>query len=318
MDVLGNMLNITLVYSTSLILASMGGIVSEKSGVENVGLEGFMTIGAFTAAVSVFYFQTDFGMGNLSLWLGLLAAALAGMLFSCIHAVATITFKANAVISGIVINFLSAGLTVYLVKFLFAGSATTDTLANVFSKFKIPVLSSIPILGKSLFTSYPTTYLALILVIIVYFVLYRTPFGLRLRASGEHPGAVGTLGVSVFRIRYIAVIAGGAFAGLGGAAITLTTTSNFTYNTISGQGFIALAVVIFGKWNPFGALGAALFFGFSQAIGNILQIYSWSEHIPREYIYMLPYVLTVLVLVGAIGRAKAPYALGKVYDPGAR
>ncbi|XID91843.1 ABC transporter permease [Paenibacillaceae bacterium WGS1546] len=318
LNLLGNMLNITLVYSTALVLASLGGILSEKSGVENVGLEGLMTVGAFTAAVSVHYMQTHWQLAGTSLWIGVGAAVAAGALFSLIHAVATITFKSNQVISGIVINFLAAGSTLYLVKLLFDGSATTDTLSIVFSKVEIPFLSSIPFLGPALFSAYPTTYLALLLVGVVYFVLFKTPFGLRLRATGEHPGAVDTLGIPVFRIRYIAVMASGALAGLGGAAITLTTTSNFTYNTISGQGFIALAVMIFGKWNPIGAMGAAMFFGFSQAIGSILQIYSWADGIPREYIYMLPYVLTILVLVGVIGKARPPGAIGKIYDPAAR
>jgi len=318
LDTLGNMINITMVFATALIFTSLGGIFSEKSGIENVGLEGLMTVGAFTAAVTGHYLQTSIGMGGASVWLAFVLAGLAGGLFSMIHAIAVIKFKSNQIISGIVINFLATGLTLYMVKLLFEGSATTDTLSKVFPKIEVPLLSEIPLLGKALFTAYPTTFLALILVVVVYFVLFHTVFGLRLRASGEHPGAVDTLGINLYRIRYGAVLLSGLLAGLGGATITLTTTSNFTFNTISGQGFIALAVMIFGKWNPFGALAAAMFFGFSQALGSILQVYPWADSISKEYIYMLPYALTVLVLIGVIGRARPPAAIGKIYDPSRR
>lgn len=318
MDVIGNIINITLVYATALIFTSMGGIVSEKSGVINIGLEGLMTIGAFTAAITAFYMQTKLGMGASSLWIGMIAAMIASAAFSCIHAVASVSFKANQIVSGVVVNFLAAGLAVYLVKLLFDGSGTTDTLKVVFGKIEIPFLSSLPIIGNGIFVAYPTTFLALILVVAIYYVLFKTPFGLRLRAVGDHPSAADTVGVKVSRMRYMAVMLSGALAGLGGATIVLTTTSNFSHNTISGQGYIALAAMIFGKWNPFGALVATLFFGFSQALGNIVQLYPWANDIPREFIYMLPYILTILILVGAIGRAYPPAALGEPYDPNKR
>ncbi|GJM70721.1 hypothetical protein HMSSN036_29370 [Paenibacillus macerans] len=244
-------------------------------------------------------------------------AVVVGALGALIHAVATITFKADQTISGIVINFLAAGLTVYIVKLLFEGAAETP-LVDVFQKYAVPVLRDIPIIGPGVFNSYPTTYLALILVAVVYFVLFKTPFGLRLRAVGEHPSAADTLGVNVTRMRYIGVLLSGALAGIGGATITLTTTSTFAHNTISGQGYIAIAAMIFGKWNPLGAFGAAMFFGFSQAIRNYVQLFEWSRNIPQEFIFMIPYVLTIIVLVGAVGRSSAPSALGTPYDPGKR
>ncbi|MGG1613687.1 ABC transporter permease [Paenibacillus phoenicis] len=313
---LGQLLNSTLVFSTALIFTALGGIFSERSGVVNIGLEGLMIFGAFAAGVGTYYAQ-EAGMGSFSPWVGVIAAMVAGALGALIHAVATITFKADQTISGIVINFLAAGLTVYIVKLIFDGAAETP-LVTVFHKFPIPVLRDIPIIGEGFFNSYPTTYLALILVVVIYFVLFKTPFGLRLRSVGEHPSAADTLGVNVTKMRYIGVLLSGVLGGIGGATITLTTTSTFAHNTISGQGFIAIAAMIFGKWNPLGAFGAAMFFGFSQAIRNYVQLFDWSRSIPQEFIFMIPYVLTIIVLVGAVGRSSAPAALGTPYDPGKR
>jgi ABC-type uncharacterized transport system permease subunit len=313
----GELLNTTLVYSTALILAALGGIYSERSGVVNIGLEGLMTAGAFAAAIATLRLD-DAGAGAASPWAALLAAMALGVLFALIHAIATITFKADQVVSGVVINFLAAGFTVFLVKLLFHGAGQTDMLNTVFSKTGIPLLEKIPFLGYGVFFAYPTTYIALLLVAVTTYVLYKTPFGLRLRAVGEHPSAADTVGVKVLRTRYIAVLLSGALAGLGGATITLTTTSSFSHNTVSGQGFIALAAMIFGKWHPVGALGAALFFGFAQALRVFLQQYPFAQAIPSEFFYALPYVLTILVLAGTVGRAYPPAALGEPYDPGKR
>ncbi|CAM4460714.1 ABC transporter permease [Paenibacillus phoenicis] len=316
LTLLGQLLNSTLVFSTALIFTALGGIFSERSGVVNIGLEGLMIFGAFAAGVGTYYAQ-EAGMGSFSPWVGVIAAMVAGALGALIHAIATITFKADQTISGIVINFLAAGLTVYIVKLIFDGAAETP-LVTVFHKVPIPILRDIPIIGEGFFNSYPTTYLALILVVVIYFVLFKTPFGLRLRSVGEHPSAADTLGVNVTKMRYIGVLLSGVLGGIGGATITLTTTSTFAHNTISGQGFIAIAAMIFGKWNPLGAFGAAMFFGFSQAIRNYVQLFDWSRSIPQEFIFMIPYVLTIIVLVGAVGRSSAPAALGTPYDPGKR
>ncbi|KIL39691.1 sugar ABC transporter permease [Gordoniibacillus kamchatkensis] len=317
LDQFADLINITLVFATALLFGALGGIVSERSGVTNIAIEGLMTAGAFASAVATYYMeQAD--LSGPAPWVGLVAAAALGMVFALIHAVASITFKADQVISGVVINFLAAGFTVYLVKLLFQGAGQTETLNAVFSKWAIPGLSQIPFFGPAIFTAYPTTYIVIILVFVVYYVLFKTPFGLRLRSVGEHPSAADTAGIRVLRIRYIAVLLSGAFAGLGGATITLTTTSNFSHNSISGQGFIALAAVIFGKWNPLGALGATLFFGFAQALNNWIQLFPWSKNIPQEFLFMLPYVLTLLMLAGAVGKARMPSALGEPYDPGKR
>lgn len=317
-NTLGDLLNITLTFSAALIFAAMGGIFSEKSGVVNIGLEGLMVAGAFAAAVGA-YRMEQAGNPEFAPWFALICAIGLGVVFALIHALATVTFKSDQVVSGVVINFIALGFCVFMVPQLFDGAGQTKTLLEGrFSKVQIPGLSDIPLLGKSIFTAYPTTYLALFAVFAVWFVLYKTPFGLRLRAVGEHPGAADTVGVKVNRIKYIGVLMSGVLAGLGGATITLTTSANFAHNTISGQGFIALAAVIFGKWNPVGALAAAMFFGFSQALGSYIQIYEWSRNIPTEFIYMLPYILTVLVLAGFVGRSVAPAALGEPYDPGKR
>ncbi|MEK4731245.1 ABC transporter permease [Paenibacillus sp. SEL3] len=314
---LGELIHTTLVFATAIIFASLGGVFSEKSGVTNLGLEGLMVFGAFAAGVGGFYAEQAGLGGTSAAWVGVLSAAVFGILVSLIHAVASITFKADQVISGIVINFLAAGSTLYMVKLLFEGDGDTGRIQG-FNEISIPYLVDIPIAGKAFFQAYPTTYLAILLVIIGYLTLYKTPFGLRLRSVGEHPGAADTVGIKVNRLRYIGVMISGALAGIGGATITLTTTNMFSHNTVSGQGYIAIAAMIFGKWNPLGAFGAAVFFGFSQAIRNYVQLFAWSQSIPQEIIFMLPYLLTIIVLVAAVGRSRAPAALGQLYDPSKR
>jgi simple sugar transport system permease protein len=317
MEVLGQLINTTLVFSTALIFAALGGMFSERSGVVNIGLEGLMVSGAFAAAVAT-HSASEAGFGGGSPWLGLIAAIVYGVLFSLLHAVATITFKSDQTVVGVVINILALGVAIYFTRSLYDGSAQTPQIGDVFSKVSIPFLSDIPVIGEGFFHAYPTTYIVIILVIVSYFVLFKTPFGLRLRAVGEHPSSADTVGISVAKYRYIGVMLSGALAGLGGATITLTTTSSFAHNTISGQGFIALAALIFGKWNPLGLAGAALFFGFAQAIRNFAQLFDWSKDIPTEVFYMLPYVLTLIVLAAAVGRSSAPSALGQPYDPARR
>ncbi|WP_438348577.1 ABC transporter permease [Paenibacillus sp. FA6] len=317
MDIIGNILNGTLVFSTALIFAALGGVISERSGVINIGLEGFMISGAFFSAVTA-YFAESAGFGALSPWLGLIGAFVGTAIFSSIHALASITFKANQVVSGVVINILAASSTFFLVKMIFSGSAETPLLMTVFHKVTIPYLSDIPLIGRAFFNAYPTTYIAIALGIVLFFIIFKTSSGLRLRAVGEHPSAADTVGIKVNRTRYIAVILSGSIAALGGATIVLTSNGNFSFNTISGQGYIALAAVIFGKWHPTGAMFAALFFGLAQAVKDQLQIFDFAASIPNEFFYMFPYVLTLIVLIGAVGKARAPKALGEPYEVGKR
>ncbi|MFO7247772.1 MAG: ABC transporter permease [Bacillota bacterium] len=315
---LGDIVHNTLVFSTALILAAVGGVFSERSGVVNIALEGLMIVGAFSGAVTAIFLGEVAGWGDGAPYVALAVAALAGMLFAVLHAVATVTFRADQVVSGVALNFLAFGFTIFMVKLFFDGAAQTTTIQHPLSEWRIPVLSEIPVLGRALFVAYPTTYLAFLVVAVAYYVLWKTPFGLRLRAVGEHPRAADTLGINVQRIRYLAVLISGALAGLGGASVALTTTSNFSHSTIAGQGFIALAAMIFGKWHPVGAMLAALFFGLTQAARTIIQVFGLAKVVPVDLINLLPYVVTILVLAGVVGRAEAPAALGRPYVKGER
>ena len=308
----------TIVFATALVFAMLGGLVSERSGVVNIALEGMMMAGAFTAAIVTHYLETGAGLGASAPWIGFVCAIVMGALFSLPHAAASITFRADQVVSGVALNLLAAGSTIYVCKILLDGSAQTPTLKNVFSKWAVPLLSDIPYLGQALFIAYPTSYIAFLLVALIWFVLYKTPAGLRLRAVGEHPKAADSVAINVHRVRYAAVMISGALAAMGGATITLTTTGNFSHNTISGQGFIALAALIFGKWKPVAGMFAALFFGIASALKSVFQVYGITNYIPVDFIYMFPYILTVLVLAGFVGRAVAPAAAGKPYRKGER
>ncbi|UHA75283.1 ABC transporter permease [Paenibacillus sp. 481] len=317
MEAMAFLLNGTFVFATALIFAALGGLITERTGVVNLGLEGFMVAGAFSAAVTA-YFAEQAGLGGMSAWIGFLSAPLCALLFALMHAIASVRFKADQVISGIVVNMLAASSTFFLVKLIFDGAAETPMLTEVFGKTNIPFLSDLPFFGVAFFQVYPTTIVALILVVIIYFVMFKTPLGLRMRAVGEHPGSADTAGIRVNRLRFLAVLVGGMVASLGGATIALTANSSFSFNTISGQGFIALAAVIFGRWHPIGAMGAALFFGLAQALKDKVQLFEFAKQVPTEVFYMLPYVLTLIVLIFTSKRTSAPAALGQPYDPGKR
>ncbi|WP_044642772.1 ABC transporter permease [Risungbinella massiliensis] len=310
LDTITSILSTTILYATPLLLAGLGGLYSERSGVVNIGLEGLMTIGAFTAA------QMTIVTG--SAWLGLLSAIIAGILLALLHAVATITFQADQVVTGVAINFLAVGLSVYLVKRIYEGAGQTPVVPVKLEPLYIPFLSDIPIIGPALFRAYPTTYIALLAVLFTSWLLYQTPFGLRLRAIGEHPHAAETAGVSVISRRYVAVMISGALAAIGGAGLSIAIGSEFSLVTVAGQGFIALAALIFGKWRPFGLLGAGLFFGFAVALALIGQIFGLTAYVPSEVLNMIPYLFTILALAGFVGRAQSPAALGKPYQKGTR
>ncbi|MED0863871.1 ABC transporter permease [Bacillus safensis] len=306
----------TLVYAAPLILTALGGVFSERSGVVNIGLEGLMVVGAFSSIIFNLFFADTFGA--LTPWLGLLVGMAVGGLFSLIHAVATITFRADQTVSGVAINMLALGATLFVVKLIY-GKAQTDKITEPFYKGDIPLLSDIPIIGDIFFKDvYYTSILALALAVVAWFVLFKIPFGLRLRAVGEHPMAADTMGIKVYRMRYIAVFISGLFGGLGGAVYASTIALDFSHATITGQGFIALAALVFGKWHPFGAMGAALFFGFAQSLSIIGSLLPLFQDIPNVYMLIAPYVLTILALTGFIGRADAPKALGTPYLKGKR
>ncbi|TLS37390.1 ABC transporter permease [Pseudalkalibacillus caeni] len=298
-----------------LIFTALGGVFSERSGVVNIGLEGLMLMGAFTGAVFT-VFGEQWGFGAASPWFSFIVAIIVGALFSLLHAVASISFRADQVVSGVALNFLAAGLAVFLVKKIF-DAGQTPIIAERIDKSNVPFLSDIPIIGPLFFShAYYTSYIAIALAFVVWYVIYKTPFGLRLRSVGEHPMAADTMGINVIKMRYIAVMLSGAFAGLGGAVYATSISGSFSHSTITGQGFMALAAMIFGKWHPLGALGAALFFGLAQSLSITGQQIPLLKDIPEVYLLIAPYVLTILALAGLVGRADAPKAIGQPYEKG--
>jgi general nucleoside transport system permease protein len=305
-----------LFYSAPLIFTALGGVFSERSGVINIGLEGLMVIGAFVGIVFNLTFADVFGTWTPTI--SVLVAAIVGALFSLIHAVAAVSFRADQTVSGVAINMLALGVGLYLTK-VWYGKGQTDMVTQPFFSKSIPILSDIPIIGPIFFKGiYITSYIAIIVAFLAWFVLYRTSFGLRLRAVGEHPMAADTNGINVYKMRYIAVILSGVLGGVGGSVYALTIVANFSHSTIVGQGFMALAAVIFGKWHPLGAMGAALFFGFAQSLSVVSSGIPILEDIPQIFLLIAPYVLTILALAGFIGRADAPRANGIPYVKGSR
>jgi simple sugar transport system permease protein len=297
---MSEILSISLVFSTirlatPLVWAAIGGLYAERSGVINIALEGLMLAGAFTAASVTWY--------SGSPWVGLAAAMAAGALVAGVLAVACIRFEANEVVAGTGINILLLGLPAVLSGALFLSSGSTP---------QVPQEQLIPEWGQLSLLSV----LALVAVVATAYVLYRTPFGLRLRAVGENPEAADAAGVRVLRIRYAALILSGALAGIGGAYLAIGQSSLFTRNMTAGRGFIALAALIFGKWRPAQTMLACLLFGFADALTIQMQGVAKlpsGEDVPVQFVQMIPYVLTIVVLAGFIGHSRAPGALGVPY-----
>lgn len=316
MDVLLIIIPSTLLWAAPLIFTALGGAFSERSGVVNIGLEGLMVIGAFSAIVFNLTFDDTFG--DATPWIALLVAMVVGGLLAMLHALASITFRADQVVSGVAINLLAIGAALFLVK-RFYGKGQTDIIQESFGKIDVPFLSDIPLIGDLFFSNtYSPPFLAILTAVVVWFIMFKTPFGLRLRSVGEHPMAADTMGINVTRMRYIGVILSGALAGVGGGVYAQSISSDFSHATISGQGFMALAALIFGKWHPLGAMGAAIFFGFAQSLSIIGRSLPLLENIPSVYLLIAPYVLTIIALTGFIGRADAPKALGTPYIKGKR
>jgi len=290
--------------STPLILAALGGLFSERGGVINIALEGIMLAGAFTAAAITALVHNP--------WLGLAAAAAAGLCVAMIHAVASIGFKANQVVVGTAINIMFLGVPALVSGALFDSTGSTPQLKREFTlpDWNIPLIDRIPVLSDLLSGHKPIVYLALAMVPISYYVLFKTRFGLRLRAVGENPEAADTAGISVSKMRYFGVLVSGLLAGLGGAYLSIGQNSLFTRNMTAGRGFIALAALIFGKWHPVGAFLACLLFGLADATAIRMQ---GVVQVPVEFIQIIPYVLTLVVLAGFIGRAIPPRAIGVPY-----
>ncbi|TAK23419.1 MAG: ABC transporter permease [Chloroflexota bacterium] len=296
------MLAVAISRSTPLVFGSLSGVLCERSGVVNIAIEGMMLAAAFTG-----FFV---GIYTHSLPIAAVAAVVSGVLLASLHAVLSIHFRVDQIISGTVVNIFAFGVTGFLNRQLFATGAPPGqaTLPSI----EIPLLADIPFVGRVLFEQKPLTYLAIASVAIVHIVLFKTVWGLRVRAVGEHPLAADTVGIGVLRTRYQAVLLGGAMAGLGGAYFTLESVPHFEPLMTNGRGFIALAAMIFGKWTPLGAWGAALLFGVAEALPVTLQIQRID--VPFQLVGLLPYVLTIVVLAGVIGRATPPAAIGTPYE----
>lgn len=297
-------LNFTLRAAVPLILGALCGILCERTGIINIGIEGMMLAGAFAAFVAKT--ATNSWPLLLSLFFGVAVALLVGGLMGLLHATFSIRYRMDQIISGTVIIILASGLTAYF----FDRNAVAE---GKFGAVPIPLLKEIPVLGAVLFSNPPLTYATLLLVLIVHVGLFYTRWGLRSRACGEHPRAADTVGIRVNRFRYLNTTLGGMLAGLAGGFLVLEAVGQFQEGMTAGRGFISLAAMIFGNWMPFGAMGAAVLFGYTQALQNELLLAGVTT-VPRQFVAMIPYVVTIIAVSGFVGRVRAPAAEGKVYD----
>lgn len=325
MVILASMIATTISVATPLTLGALCGLYCERAGVVNIGIEGMMLASAFFGWLAAIYLNSIFHVAPmLSLWLGVLTAILTGGLFGLLHAWLSVTFKVDQVIGGTVINILATGITGFLNRQLFfeKGSVFGGNVPHApgtLPLITIPILSDIPVLGK-IFEQQPIAWMAIILVIVSNFVIFKTRWGLRTRAVGEHPRAADTVGINVSFMRYTNVVIGGLLAGLAGAYFTLESVPSFEPLMTNGRGFIALAALIFGNWTPFGAWAAALVFGAAQALQINLQFFR--DLIPQQWAFLqqsyivglIPYILTMLILAGLIGRTVSPAADGTPYE----
>ena len=307
------LLSQSLRLGTPIALGALAGLWCERSGVVNIGIEGMMLAAAGTGFIT--YAVLGQGEGGAWLWFGVLVAVLVGGLMALLHAVLSVTFRTDQIVSGVAINLLAIGITSFLRRqvLLPTGVNSAITLPEI----SLPLLSDIPLLGEVLFTGKPIFLSMFLIFLLTQVVLFRTAWGLRVRSVGEKPHAAETLGVNVIRTRYQAVIVGGLIAGLAGAWFSLETVGTFDNLMTNGKGFIALAALIFGKWRPWGAFGGAMLFGFSEALGSRIQFLNvelGGFPVPSQFLQVLPYVVTIVVLAGAIGRAIPPAADGVPYE----
>ncbi len=306
-------------FSIPLLIVALGGMFSERSGVVNIALEGIMVSGAFTSIFFISGVQNAMS-GQLLLLLAVLIAMVTGALFSLLHAYAAITLRSDQTISGTALNMIAPAAAVYLARMLQPNGVQQIQFVNTFRIVKVPVLGDIPVLGPLLFqNAYITTYIGLIIFALSAFVLYRTRFGLRLRACGEHPQAADSVGINVYKIRYSGVLISGALAGLGGLVYVIPTSTNFNA-TVSGYGFLALAVLIFGQWKPLRILLAAFFFGLMKTIASAYSgiPFLLDLGIPSDVYKMVPFIATLIALAFTSKRSQAPRASGVPYDKGQR
>lgn len=315
MDLIIQIFPYAIAYTIPLLIVALGGLFSERSGVVNIGLEGLMVVGGFSSALTISKLQETYPTETWVIWVGLLVAMIAGALFSLLHAFASINLNADQVISGIAINMIAGALTIFLARNL---TGSGNIRVNGMMRSDIPGLSDIPIIGDLFFkNAYSTTWLVLIILIVSTFVIYKTRFGLRLRACGEYPQAADAAGINVYRIRYLGVIISGAFSGLGGAIILVTYSGEFT-GSVAGLGFLAIAALIFGQWKPLGILAATLFFGVATTVANVSQVIPSLAQIPPLVLKLFPYVVTLIALVLFSKSSQAPKSVGVAYEKGKR
>ena len=314
MDTIIHIFPYAIAFAMPLLVTSLGGLYSERSGVVNIGLEGLMVVGGFASAAFTVYLTPT--LGPLAIWLSLAAAMILGALFSLLHAFASINLNANQVISGTAINMIAGAITVFLARSI-TGSGNIQ-LPQGIPRFDIPGLVDLPVIGRLFFyQTYGTTWLILAILGLCAFLLYKTAFGLRLRACGENPHAADAAGINVYRVRYGAVMISGALSGLGGATILVTYSGEFS-GSVAGMGFLALAALIFGQWKPTGVLGATFFFGFAATLANASQAEPALQAIPEVVLKVFPYVLTLLALVFFSKSTQAPRAAGEPFEKGKR
>jgi len=302
LDTLTSFLSADIRVAAPILLAAIGLLLMERSGVVNIGAEGTMLLGAFTGSFGAYFW------GNA--WYGVLFTIGTSILVGLLFALIVVTVKANQIVTGIAFNILALGITTTLNRIVFGVGSETVKIDG-FENIAIPILSDIPVLGKSLFNQVGLVYIGFLLIPLVYYFLKLTTIGLKIRSVGEHPEAADTAGINVFKVRYGTIIVGSILIGIGGAYLSLGQLNMFAEDMVSGRGFIALAAVIFGKWNPWGALAAALLFGFGDALQ--IRVQATGSDIPYQFLLMIPYLLTVLALAGLVGRATPPAASGKPY-----
>jgi len=314
LDIITGIFPYAIAFTIPLLVTSLGGLFSERSGVVNIGLEGLMVMGSFAGAITISSLEA--ALPNGSIWIGLLVAGLVAGIFSLLHAFASIHLKANQVISGTAINMIAGAITVFFARNM-TGSGNIRIQLGL-SRVSIPLLKDIPLIGDMFFSNtYMTTWVVLAILFLSKFVIYHTSFGLRLRACGEHPQAAAAAGINVFVIRYIAVFISGVLAGIGGAVILVTYSGEFN-GSVAGLGFLALASLIFGQWKPLGILAATFFFGFASTIANVSQAIPLLASIPGIILKIFPYVVTLIALVVFSKSSQAPKAVGEPFDQGKR
>ncbi|WP_459478794.1 ABC transporter permease [Clostridium saccharoperbutylacetonicum] len=304
-------------YTIPLLMTALGALYCERSGVINIGLDGFMIVGSFAGALTISKLQESMGAGSTTaIWIGLVVSIIVGMLFSLLHAFASINLNADQTISGTAINMMAGAVTIFLARTI-TGSGRIR-ITNGFYPMDIPGLSQIPIIGDLLFKkTYITTWVSLGILFLSAFLIYKTRFGLRLRSCGEHPQASDAAGINVYRMRYIGVLLSGGLSSFAGAVMLVTFSGEFN-GSVSGLGFLALAALIFGQWKPLGILAATAFFGFATTIANVSQVIPTLGSIPLVILKVFPYAATLLALVVFSKSSRAPKAEGEPFDKGKR